>query len=170
MSWPDAEGKIVWHAPRGLEGARISLMSFLTDERYALRHRMGKGRPLQYSSDLSLDSLDHDVKDIEIVRYSSPTVLVKVKGRDGSRPRGALVTALYPEGQFPDSDSKAFGEEPRSDIRFAKQDDGRFRSMQLLPDQSVTIHATADGYRKRSMTLELPEGAIKELELVLDKQ
>ena len=169
-SWPDAEGKIVWHAPRGLEGAQIPLMNFLTDERYALRYRIGNDKALRSSDDLPLGSLDHDVKDIEIVRYVSPTVLVKVVDRDGSKPRKVLVTARYPEGQFADPDPLNLGDNSRSDVSFAEQDDGRFRSMRLLPDQKVTIHAKADGYRERSATLELPEGAIKELELILDKQ
>ena len=169
-SWPDAEGKIVWHAPRGLEGAQIPLMNFLTEERYALRHRIGKDEALRFSGDLTLGSLDHDVKDIEIVRYVSPTVLVKVVDRDGSKPRKVLVTARYPEGQSADPDPSNHGDDPRPDVSFAGQDDGRFRSMRLLPDRKVTIHAKADGYRERSATLELPEGAIKELELVLDKQ
>ncbi len=169
-SWPDADGKMVWHAPRGLKGAQIPLMNFLSDERHALRHRTRKDQPLRCSGGLTLGLLNRDVDGIEIVRYSSPTVLVKVVGRDGSRPPGAVVTARYSGDRSLVSGLNEFTGGPPSDVRFAKQDDGRFRSMQMLPDQSVTFHATADNYQERTETLKLPEGAVKEMELILDRR
>lgn len=169
-SWPDATGKVVWHAPRGLEGAQVPLMNFLADERSALRYRIGRDGPLQSADDLPLGRLDRDVRDIEIVRFLSPTVLVRAVARDGSRVPGAVVTALYAEGPTPDPDSKTAGDGPRLDIQFAPQQDGRFRSARLLPDRRVTISARADGYRERSTTLELAEGVVRDVELTLDRR
>ncbi len=55
----------------------------------------------------------------------------------------------------------------RSIDEFREQDDGRFRSVRLLPDQPLTLTVTADGYRPRFETLKLSEGVTKELELIL---
>ena len=55
----------------------------------------------------------------------------------------------------------------RSIDEFREQDDGRFRSVRLLPHQPLTLTVTADGYRPRSETFKLSEGVTKELELIL---
>src|SRR5262249_39711733 len=84
MARPNASGRIVLHAPHGLEKAQLDLS---TNEHGALRHRMSKDAPLSNSRNVMLGTLDHDVKGIEIIRYEAPIVLVKVSTKDGGKPK-----------------------------------------------------------------------------------
>ena len=95
--------------------------------------------------------------------------MVNVAANDGSKLSGTCVTAMYPDVVLLEEDRRLFGQGPHSDVHFTAQRDGRFRSLQLLPDERVTVKASADGCQPRSASLKLPEGSIKELELVLDK-
>ncbi|MBX6314714.1 MAG: carboxypeptidase regulatory-like domain-containing protein [Isosphaeraceae bacterium] len=162
---PTPDGKIVIRAPHGLEQAQLDLM---TNEHGALRHRLAKDKPLENNRQVMLGTLDHDIKGIEIIRYTAPIVLVKVVDPDGRKPQGARVIATYPEGRSQFGGRLILPNGERSDVSFEEQEDGRFRSEQLFPDEEVTITAKADGYRPRSEKLKLPEGAIKELEIVLE--
>ncbi len=49
------------------------------------------------------------------------------------------------------------------DVSYERQEDGRLRSEQLLPDEEVTVTVVAAGYVPKSATLKLAEGAVKEL-------
>ena len=55
-------------------------------------------------------------------------------------------------------------------MSFARQDDGRWRSSQLLPDEEFTVTVDAPGYEPKSEKLKLSEGAVKELEVRLKKK
>ena len=127
---PDVGGKIVFHAPRDLQGA--SVMDFTRDEHRAMRHRIGKDAPLRNDNQMTIvaephsvlgflemrsKTLDHDVKDIEIISYESPTVLVKVASPDGSKPKGARVWAAYAGSKVPDEGPDLLDDGPR----FAEQ-------------------------------------------------
>jgi hypothetical protein len=161
---PDADGKIVIHAPHGLEKARLDLM---TNEHGALRHRLSKDEPLSNQRDVDLGTLDHDIKGIEIIRYDAPIVLVKVATEEGQKPKGARVAAVYAEGKGQYRSGLILKGGVRSDVSFEEQEDGRFRSEQLFPDEDVTLTATAEGYEPQSEKLTLPEAAIKEITLTL---
>jgi hypothetical protein len=56
----------------------------------------------------------------------------------------------------------------RSDVSFEEQEDGRFRSSQMFPDEEVTVSAHAEGYASKSEKVKLEEGTTKEIEIVLD--
>ena len=57
-----------------------------------------------------------------------------------------------------------------SDCGFEQQEDGRFRSEGLYPDEEFTVTAQAKGYAsKTSPAFTLAEGATREIELVLEK-
>lgn len=58
----------------------------------------------------------------------------------------------------------------QGDVSFDKQDDGRWRSSQLLPDEEFTLTLDAEGYRPKSEKLTLAEGAVKEIEWKLVKE
>jgi hypothetical protein len=60
--------------------------------------------------------------------------------------------------------------ERKSDVSFEYQQDSRFRSSQLLPDDEVTVTAHADGYASKSEWVKLAESFTKEIELVLKKR
>jgi hypothetical protein len=163
--WPDPDGKILFHAPRGIASIFLDDRS---DEYHTMRHRIGKDGSLSNDERLELDVAYRDIKDIEIISYESPTVLARVVAKDGSKPKGVRVTAVYREAPGDKDGEVAFNDGQRSIDEFRKQDDGRFRSVRLLPNQPLTLTISADGYRPRSETLKLPEGSTKELELVLD--
>ena len=109
------------------------------------------------------------MKDIELIRYEAPIVVVKVTTKDGSKPKNVAVSAEYPEGKQPYQGRLILKNGIRSDVSFEEQEDGRFRSMQMLPDEEVTFLAHAEGYESKPMKLKLPEGEKKDIELVLEK-
>jgi beta-lactamase regulating signal transducer with metallopeptidase domain len=162
----DADGKITAVVPHGLEQVQLDLM---TNEHGVLRHRIKKEAPLSNSRRVDLGTLNDDVKGIELVRYEAPILIVKVVAKDGGKLENAAVTAMYPEGkgQFPGRLIQRNGRQ--SDVSFEHQEDGRFRSMQLLPDEEVTVSGHADGYASKSEKMTLAEGMKKEIEIILDK-
>ena len=163
---PTPDGRIVLRAPYGLKGAELDLMA---NEHGALRHRLSRDAPLSNFRRVRLGTLDRDVTGLEVIHYTAPIVLITVSSRDGARPAGAAVTARYPEGKAPLEGPLLHRGRLRSDVGFSEQEDGRFRSEQLFPDEQVTVISQADGYVPRSETLALPEGATAELELVLEQ-
>ena len=118
---------------------------------------------------MKLASLDHDVKDIEIIVFESPTLVVNVAASDGSKPNGASVTAIYAEMELSEDDKLFQAHGPRSDVRFSAADGRPVLLARLLPDAMVRVTASADGCQPQTVSLKLPEGSIRELELVLDK-
>jgi len=164
--WPDPNGKIRFHAPRGMHAAIF--LNDWSDEYHAMRQRIGKNGSLNNDDRLELELADRDVKDIEIICYESPTVLVRVVAKNGSKPKGTRVKAVYRASRGLKDGEVALENDQRRVDEFREQDDGRFRSVRLLPDQPLTLTVSADGYRPRSEMLQLPEGVTKELELVLD--
>jgi hypothetical protein len=161
-----ADGKVVAYLPHGLENVQLRLM---TDERAALRWRKTKDGPLNNSYQIPLGTVTDDVTGIEVVRYAAPILIVKVSAKDGQDLKDPGVTAAYGEGkgQFPGRFIVAGGR--KSDVSFERQEDGRFRSSQLFPDEDVTITAHADGYASRSVPVKLPEGETKEIAIALEK-
>lgn len=162
----DKSGHFVIRAPKGLEDAKLDLM---TNEHGALRVRMAKGSPLSNQCrEISLGTLDRDIRGIEVVRYNAPILLVKPVTEHGGLLREAKVRIEYANGRGPWKSQGRFIE--GKGVHFEKQDDGRWRSSQLLPDEEFTITVEADGYESKSEKLKLPEGAIKELDLRLKKR
>jgi hypothetical protein len=109
------------------------------------------------------------VKGLEIIRYVAPILLVKVATSDGSKPKDPGVTATYPEGRGRFSGQIFLKRGLRSDVSFEEQEDGRFRSEQLLPDEEVTVTAQSEGCKKGTAKVKLAEGMIREMEIVLEK-
>ncbi len=162
----DADGKVTALVPHGLEQAQLNLM---TNEHGVLRWRKAKGEPLETKRRVDLGTLTADVKGFEIIRYTAPVLVVKVAAKDGGTLNDVGVTGDYPEGKGPGEGKNILKGGRRSDVRFEDQDDGRFRSKNLLPDQDVTIAAHAAGYPSRSETVRLPEGETKEIVITLEK-
>src|SRR5262249_32844557 len=160
------DGKMVAYIPHGLEEVQLDLV---TNEHGCLRWRRAKGEPLNNTRNVRLGTVTDDVKGIEIVRYTAPILLVKVTTKDGSKPANPAVTADYAPGKGRRDGKFIVGGGGHSDGTFEKQEDGRFRSEQLFPDEDVTVTAYADGYVSKPMTVKLDEGTTKEIELVLEK-
>jgi beta-lactamase regulating signal transducer with metallopeptidase domain len=160
------DGKMVGRVPHGLENTQMSLM---TNEHGVLRWRKGKGEPLNNTRIVRLNTMNDDVKGIEIIRYTAPILLVKVAAKDGSKPVNPAVTALYVSGKGQHEGKLIVAGGRESDVSFEKQEDGRFRSSQLLPDEEVTIVGHADGYSGKLEKIKLAENTTKEIELTLEK-
>jgi beta-lactamase regulating signal transducer with metallopeptidase domain/protocatechuate 3,4-dioxygenase beta subunit len=162
----DTNGKITAYVPHGLENVQLDLM---TNEHGVLRHRMKPSDPLRNNRRIHLGTVNDDVKGIEIIRYEAPILLVKVSARDGGKLEKLAVTANYEAGRGQFEGRLIVSDGRRSDVSFEKQEDGRFRSMQLLPDEEVTVTGHAEGYVSKSEKFKLPEGVTKEIEIVLEK-
>jgi protocatechuate 3,4-dioxygenase beta subunit len=162
----DADGKVTLLAPHGLENARLQMM---TNEHGSLRWRKAKGDPLSRGREIDLGTLDKDVKGIEIIRYDAPILLVKVTAKEGGKPKGAAVAAVYPEEAGGKEKPSSVKGRP-TDVFFEEQEDGRFRSEQLLPDEEVTVTAHAEGYQDGTAKVKLAEGSTKDIEIVLEKK
>ena len=106
----------------------------------------------------------------ELVPPAAPILLVKVVTKDGGKPKGVAVSALYPEGKGQFGGRLILRNGLRSDVSFEEQKDGRFRSSQLLPDEEVTVTGHAEGYQEASTKVKIPEGETKEIEIVLEKK
>jgi len=119
---------------------------------------------------VDLGTLTEDVKGIQIIRYTAPIVLVKVVAKDGSKLKDVVVTGLYPEGKAQYQGGLIGKKGIRSDVHWEEQEDGRFRSSQLFPDEEVTITAMAEGYPEKKEKVKLVEGATKDVTITLEKK
>jgi uncharacterized GH25 family protein len=161
----DGKGKVTVRVPHGLEKVQLGLS---TNEHGSLRWRKAHGAPLNNTHEIQLGTLNDDVKGIEIVRYVAPIVVVNVKAANGAKLKEPAVTALYPKGKGPYGGRLVMSNGKETDISFEHQEDGRFRSEQMLPDEEVTVTAQAEGYAPKSVKVKLPEGEKKEIEITLD--
>ncbi len=163
----DADGKVTAMAPHGLSEVRLSLS---TNEHGVLRWRRGKDGPLSNGRDINLGTLNDDVKDVQITRYTAPILLVNAVDKEGKQVKGFQVQVVYTKGKSPKGPNSSFVSGVRGDVNFEKQEDGRWRSSQLLPDEEVEVTARAEGYQDATKTVSLPEGEQKELKFVLEKK
>jgi hypothetical protein len=171
MSWftqghPDGNGKIVIHAPHGLENTNIDLV---TNEHGVLRYRTTKGGPLHNSRKIKLGTLNDDVRGIELVRYVAPILLVSAVDQDGKLIKGFQAQAVYRPGKSSNEPGSTFINGIKGDVYFEKQDDGRWRSSQMFPDEEITVTVKADGYEPRTEKVKLAEGITRDLKMVLPK-
>jgi hypothetical protein len=63
-----------------------------------------------------------------------------------------------------------FVDQAQGDVHQEKQEDGRWRTMNLLPDEEVEVTVSAKGYKSHSEKLDLAEGKTKDLSPVLEKE
>jgi beta-lactamase regulating signal transducer with metallopeptidase domain len=162
----DANGKVTIRIPHGLENVRMDLV---TNEHGCLRWRREKGKPLSNQRQVDLGTLTDDVRGIEIIRYVAPIVIVKIKAADGGTLIKPGMVGLYDSKPGPAGGRFILKNNLHSDVSFEEQEDGRFRSEQLFPDQETMFQAQAEGYKPGLVTLRLPEGETKEIEIVLEK-
>lgn len=160
------DGKFVLRAPHGLEQARLSA---ITNEHGALRMRTGPGKPLtNQTRNHDLGTLEADVHGIEVVRYTAPILLIKAVDKDGKEIGDSKPAVFYEKEKDPNPGTRYV--EFRGDLTFDKQEDGRWRSSQLLPGEKVTVEVEKEGYTSEPQTLTMEEGATKELVFVLEKE
>jgi uncharacterized GH25 family protein len=159
------DGTFVIRAPKGLEKAMLTLH---TNEHSALRVRIKKDGPLMNQTQyIDLGTLRGDVRGIEVVRYEAPILLVKPVADDGKILKDAKLRFEYAKRRSGRADGGRLVD--GYDVSYERQEDGRLRSEQLLPDEEFTLTVSATGYQSKSETLKLPEGAVKELTVQLQK-
>lgn len=161
----DEHGKFTVKSPKGF----VAALDIMDNEHHAIKTRATKDGPLNNGRRLNLGVVDQDMTEVAILRYVAPTLLVKVVGEDGTLLRKSPPKIFYhfngagEGGQFLRAGS------PSGYVHFERQDDGRWRTSQLLPDEEFTVTVEAEGYAPQSENLKLPEGAVKELEVRLKK-
>jgi beta-lactamase regulating signal transducer with metallopeptidase domain len=163
---PDPQGRFSVKVPHGLEQASIS---FMTNEHAVTRHRVGKDGPLDDSGTAVLGTLDHDVKDIEVIRYVSPIIVINATTKEGRQVRDFKADVQYTHTR-PNRNKNVglAGGGKKKDTIQDEQYDGRYRTHSMMPDKEVKVTVTADGYTDASRTLTLPEGKTEELTFVLE--
>jgi hypothetical protein len=161
----DAQGRFSAKVPHGLEKATLSI---LTNEHATTRYRIGKGGPLVEGSWPRLGTLDHDVKDIEIVRYVSPIIVINATTKDGQQIKNFQADVQYTHpGPNSRKDVGLRGGGNKKEAIQDEQNDGRYRTSRMMPDKEVTVSVSADGFEGANRTLSLPEGKIEEVNFVL---
>jgi beta-lactamase regulating signal transducer with metallopeptidase domain/protocatechuate 3,4-dioxygenase beta subunit len=163
----DGNGKMTILAPHGLTQARLSLM---TNEHGVLRHRLKKGEALSTTREINLGTLDDDVKGIEIIHYVAPILIVDARDKDGKQIKDFKVKVTYSPGVAKKRPSEQFINGVQGDVYMEKQEDGRWRTEQLLPDEEVEVTVSAKGYKSHTEKLKLAEGTTKDLAPVLEKE
>jgi protocatechuate 3,4-dioxygenase beta subunit len=164
---PDTEGRFSLKVPHGLEQVQLDIS---TNEHATTRHRIGKDGPLVEGRTVKLGTLDHDVKDIEIVRYVSPIIVINATTKDGKQVPGFKAEVEYtaPAGDERGKQVHIVGGGKRNDAIQDEQYDGRYRTSQMLPDKEVKVTVSADGYVPSSRKLSILEGKIEEMTFVLE--
>jgi hypothetical protein len=161
---PVSKGKYLALAPHGLEQAKLDL---ITNEHSALSGRISKDAPLSRGRELELGTLDRDLAGVEVIRYVAPVLLVRGVDEHGAPVKDVRVSAMYvkPTG----TGAYILPGGIHSDVSFEQQEDGRYRSEQLQPDEEVKVTVTAEGYEKGEEALSLAEGATQELNVTLKR-
>jgi hypothetical protein len=163
---PDLQGRFSAKVPHGLEQVQIDIS---TNEHATTRHRIGKDGPLVEGRTVKLGTLDHDVKDFEIVRYVSPIIVINATTKDGRQIKDFKANVQYSQPS-PNNNKNVHvvGGGKKKDALQDEQYDGRYRTSQMLPDTEVKVTVSADGYTEASRTLTLPEGKTEDVTFVLE--
>jgi hypothetical protein len=163
----DTNGKMTILVPHGVTQARLSLS---TNEHGVLRHRMKKGEPLSAAREIDLGTLNDDVKGIEIIRYVAPILIVDAKDKAGKQVKDFQVKVTYPPGVGKKRPGESFVNGVQGDVYMEKQEDSRWRTSQMLPDEEVEVTVYAKGYKNHAEKLKMAEGTTKDLAPVLEKE
>jgi hypothetical protein len=164
---PDDNGVIVAKVPKGLTGATMDL---ITNEHTALRHRVSKNGPLSNTRQIRLGTVDRDMREVTVIRYEAPILIVKAISEDGRPIYGFRIQGRYPDWRGPLGHGPFVLDGQPSDIYFYGRADGGWQSSQLLPDEPLILTVQAPGYQPATEKLSLPEGAVKELAVKLKKR
>jgi hypothetical protein len=164
---PDANGRVVLQVPRGLADARFELM---VNEHQSTRYRWSEDSPWSNEKEATMSVVDQDYPEVAVVYYTSPILLVRVVAEDGSAVPDFKCSLNYAQDRKPYAHMPNWISGVSGDVDFEKQQDGRWRSQSLLPDENLTLTVQADGFQPYSKSVNLPEGTTRELEARLRKQ
>src|SRR5258707_1120225 len=104
-----------------------SLTSSLTVPKAIRRLRRGDKGGLHNQRRIDLGTVNEDVKDLQIIRYGAPILIVKVKGPEGVELKDVGVTAVYAAGKGQHEGKLILAGGRNSDVSFEHQEDGQFR-------------------------------------------
>ncbi len=155
---PDRDGRVVFAAPVKLQTAMLCLGPSRRGDVY--RVRLTPEGPLQGNGNNLLGALEED-RQVTVVGYREPKVVVRVEHEDGSATDGVIVRAIAPSGRR------------NRNYQFRPEKAGWYRSIGLLPDQEYEIYAMMRGTSIASRGLKrvkLAEGATAELKLTLKQR
>jgi protocatechuate 3,4-dioxygenase beta subunit len=162
----DMDGKMTLLVPHGLNEARLSLM---TNEHGALRWRRGKDGPMSMQHEIELGTLNDHITDLEITRYVAPILIIGAVEKGGAPLKTFQAKVEYEPGRGPEKRG-TFVNGVQGDVYLEKQEDGRWRTSQLQPDEELSVTVSAEGYRPRTEKIKVAEGVTKELKVELEKQ
>ena len=131
---------------------------------------MKKGEPLSSAREINLGTLNDDVRGIEIVRYVAPILVVGAKDKDGKPIKDFQAKVAYAPGVKEKRAGEKFINGVQGDVYMEKQEDGRWRTSGMLPDEEVTVTVSAKGYKPHVEKMKLTEGTTKDLTPVLEKE
>jgi hypothetical protein len=164
---PDANYRIQIFAPKGLTNTKINMS---TDPYSAICWRRGANGELSLNSPRQIDlgTLNDDVKDLFIVRYDAPVLVLRAVGPDG-KPLADYQPAVTYAGRAPSTRGAKADDDGDRDVHFERQDDGSWRSEQLLPDVEVNVGVKANGYSALTQKITLKEKETREMTVSMRK-
>lgn len=160
---PGNDGWFEFKVPRGIVKTEFNLHF---GQGSACRWRLKPGAPLKCGK-IVLGTLEKDFSTLEVVRYAAPDLFLKVVNENSHQLSQFIVKSKY-HVKPPEKDPFHFSDET-GDVNFLKQTDGRRRSLQLLPDQEITISIEKQGFSTQPQTVTLKEAEVRELVFVLKK-
>jgi hypothetical protein len=140
------------------------------NEHQATRYRYPKDTPLRNEKVIMLGILSRDEMDISIVYYTAPILLVRAVADDGSGIKEFNGQVIFLNEKKPYQEPPHWLNGIAGEVYFEKQQDGRWRSTSLLPDEPFLLSVEAPGFRPWSQRLSLTEGATQEVEAKLEKR
>jgi beta-lactamase regulating signal transducer with metallopeptidase domain len=164
---PDDNGKILIKAPLGLTEARFDIMA---NEHQATRHRWSDDSAWSNEDQPTVPVLDHDLPGVSVVYYTSPILLVRAVAEDGTAVPDFKCSLAYAQNRKPYVRTPNWISGVSGDVDFEKQQDGRWRSQSLLPDENLVLTVQATGFQTYSNSINLPEGTPREVVATLPKQ
>jgi hypothetical protein len=164
---PDPDARIVVKVPQGLADVRISLS---VNEHQSTRYRWSTESPWRNEHDMTAAILDHDAREISVMYYTAPILLIRAVAEDGSAIAPFKCQINYANDRKPYTQPPHWINGDSGDVNFEKQQDGRWRSQSLLPDEDLSLTVEAQGFQAWTQTINLSEGASTEIEAKLHKQ
>jgi beta-lactamase regulating signal transducer with metallopeptidase domain len=164
---PDANGKILIKAPLGLTEARFDIS---VNEHEATRYRWSGDSAWRNENEMTAPVLDHDLPGVSVVYYTSPILLVRAVAADGTAVPAFSCSLTYAQDRKPYVRTPNWISGVSGDVDFEKQQDGRWRSQCLLPDENLVLTVRATGFQTYTNSIKLPEGTTREVVATLSKQ
>ena len=136
----------------------------------ATRHRWSEDSAWSNEERPTVPVLDHDLPDVSVVYYTSPILLVRTVADDGTAVPDVKCSLVYAQDRKPSVRPPNWISGVSGDVNFENQQDGRWRSQSLLPDESLELMVQATGFQTYSNSINLPEGTTREVVATLLKQ